>query len=57
MAPLKEVRIVRDGPNGNSGYLYKVANVVSYSMHYRRNLEALIVTDVVFSAELHLRPE
>ncbi|MCJ0976000.1 hypothetical protein KXR63_15285 [Stutzerimonas chloritidismutans] len=55
MEPLKEVCVVRDGPSGDPGYLYKVANGVSYSMHHRRNLEALIVTDVIFSAEMHLR--
>ncbi|AYW41105.1 hypothetical protein ACIGKL_16340 [Pseudomonas sp. NPDC077186] len=55
MEPLKEICIVRDGPTGDPGYLYKVANGVSYSMHHRRNLEALIVTDVIFSAEMHLR--
>ncbi|BGE66909.1 TPA: hypothetical protein MXV65_002437 [Pseudomonas aeruginosa] len=57
MEPLEEVCIVRDGPAGDPGYLYKVANGVSYSMHHRRNLEALIVTDVIFSAELHLRAQ
>lgn len=57
MEPLKEVCVVRDGPNGEPGYLYKVANDVSYSMHYRGNLEALIVTDVIFSAERHLRSD
>lgn len=48
MEPLKEVCVVRDGPSGDPGYLYKVANGVSYSMHHRRNLDALIVTDVIF---------
>ncbi|HFT7996320.1 MULTISPECIES: hypothetical protein [Pseudomonadaceae] len=55
MEPLKEICIVRDGPAGDPGYLYKVADGVSYSMHHRKNLEALIVTDVIFSAEMHLR--
>jgi len=36
MEPLKEICIVRDGPAGDPGYLYKVADGVSYSMHHRK---------------------
>lgn len=55
MEPLDEVCVVRDGPNGDPGYLYKVANGASYSTHHRQNREVLVVTDVIFSAERHLR--
>lgn len=55
MEPLEEVCVVRDGPDGNPGYLYKVANGVSYSMHCSDNRDSLVETNVVFSAEVHLR--
>lgn len=57
MEPLEEICVVRDGPDGIPGYLYKVANGVSYSMHCSSNRESLVETNVVFSAALHLRHE
>jgi hypothetical protein len=57
MEPLEEICVVRDGPDGVPGYLYKVANGVSYSMHCSSNRESLVETNVVFSAALHLRHE
>lgn len=55
MEPLEEVCVVRDGPEGDPGYLYKVANGASYSMHPSNHKESLTVVNVIFSAGQHLR--
>ena len=57
MEPLDEVCVVRDGPDGDPGYLYKVASGASYSMHPSNHKESLIVINLIFSAGQHLPPD
>jgi hypothetical protein len=53
MEPLLEVCVVQDKA-GVAGLLFKVENDVRYSLHPTRDLEKLLVINVLFSAESDL---
>lgn len=53
MEPLQEVCVVQDEA-GVAGLLFKVENDVRYSLHPTRDLEKLLVINVLFSAESDL---
>lgn len=55
MEPLQEVSIAEDASGKEEDYIYKVVGGACYSIHLSPQRDNLKVTEIIFSAERHLR--
>lgn len=55
MEPLLELHLIRDTKGGDAGNLYRVEGGGTYSTSGEHSVDGQQITELLFSAELHLR--